>query len=101
MRAYQYIALLMLICILPVMPHPLYGSYASIDLCDATSQITGSESHTHNEPDKDEPVSTDRLTNPVVWHDPGNIAAEDLYYGHGGKASAPRGPFVFESEERG
>jgi hypothetical protein len=32
---------------------------------------------------------------PVLWKDPGNIAALDLYWGKGAEARAPKGPFTF------
>ena len=35
----------------------------------------------------------------VLWRDPGDITARDLYYGPGGKAHEPRGPFEFEKED--
>jgi len=35
----------------------------------------------------------------VLWRDPGNIAARDLYYGPGGLKDEPHGPFVFLKED--
>jgi hypothetical protein len=35
----------------------------------------------------------------VLWRDPGDITARDLYYGPGGKAHEPRGTFTFEKED--
>lgn len=37
----------------------------------------------------------------VLWQDPGNIRARDLFHGSGGKQRAPRGPFTFVKESRG
>jgi hypothetical protein len=34
-----------------------------------------------------------------LWHDPGAIAALDLYVGQGGKEGQPAAPFKFESED--
>src|SRR5262245_24831720 len=33
---------------------------------------------------------------PVLWCDPGDIATRNLFYGSGGKAHEPQGPFTFE-----
>jgi hypothetical protein len=35
----------------------------------------------------------------VLWREPADIAARDLYYGPGGKAHEPLGPFTFEKED--
>lgn len=49
--------------------------------------------------DNDKPVDAAQLHNPVLWHDPGNIAGLDLFYGQGGKDGQPVAPFQFESED--
>ncbi|HLY43204.1 MAG TPA: hypothetical protein VKR52_18465 [Terracidiphilus sp.] len=49
--------------------------------------------------DNDAPVDFAQIHNPVLWHDPGPIAALDLFYGQGGKNSQPLAPFTFESED--
>ena len=36
---------------------------------------------------------------PVLWRDPADIAARDLYYGPGGKTHEPHGPFQFVEED--
>jgi len=36
---------------------------------------------------------------PLIWRDPGNIAARDLFYGAGGKSRQPRGKFTFVEED--
>jgi hypothetical protein len=38
-------------------------------------------------------------TSPVLWRDPAHIQSRDLFYGSGGKARQPRGPFVFVKED--
>jgi len=90
MRSYRYLVLQSLICILPAITMPLFGSRVDFILSDVASPITA---------DKDTHVASDLLRNPIVWQDPGSIAAKDLYYGHGGKESVPVGPFIFESED--
>ncbi|HVW08977.1 MAG TPA: hypothetical protein VHC90_10360 [Bryobacteraceae bacterium] len=35
----------------------------------------------------------------VLWRDPVDIATRDLYYGPGGKANQPRGPYKFVEED--
>jgi hypothetical protein len=36
----------------------------------------------------------------LLWRDPGNIAARDLFYGAGGRNRQPRGKFTFVEEDR-
>jgi hypothetical protein len=38
---------------------------------------------------------------PALWHDPGNLASIDLFYGAGSPDRAPREPFVFVKEDFG
>lgn len=45
-------------------------------------------------------IAPDHIHNPVLWHDPGNIAAEDLFYGSGGEKNQPRAPFTFLGERK-
>lgn len=49
--------------------------------------------------DNDKPVNAAELHNPTLWHDPGNIASLDLFYGQGGQKGMPVPPFTFESED--
>ena len=35
----------------------------------------------------------------LLWRDPGNIAARNLFYGSGGRAGEPHGPYVFLEED--
>ncbi len=38
-------------------------------------------------------------TEAVLWRDPGDIAARNLFYGSGGRAGEPHGPYVFLKED--
>ncbi len=49
--------------------------------------------------DKDRPLTPAQIHNPVLWEDPGDIAAKDLMYGRGGKDHQPKPPFTFASED--
>lgn len=49
--------------------------------------------------DNDKPIAGDRVHNPVLWTDPGNIAERDLYYGQGGEKHQPKPPFTFIRED--
>jgi len=100
MRLYRYLILQSLLCIPPEMTHPLFASGGDIYLTGAASPIAAIQTNPAALSDKDAPVTSDLLRNPILWQDPGNIAEKDLYYGHGGKESAPVGPFIFESEDR-
>jgi hypothetical protein len=44
-------------------------------------------------------VATDGEGPAVLWREPKDIAARDLYYGPGGKAHEPRGTFTFLKED--
>jgi hypothetical protein len=43
----------------------------------------------------------DSKPQPVLWKDPGNIAARDLFWGSGSAAAAPQPPFTFVKEDTG
>ena len=49
--------------------------------------------------DNDQPITPDRIKDPTLWHDPGNIASLNLFYGRGGEKHQPKPPFRFESED--
>ena len=49
--------------------------------------------------DNDAPIRADQIHNPILWHDPGNVASLDLFHGQGGEAGMPQGPFNFISED--
>lgn len=49
--------------------------------------------------DDDKPLKGDQVHNPVLWTDPGNIAARDLFYGQGGPKHQPKPPFTFLRED--
>lgn len=56
------------------------------------------------EKDNDRDVRTNAalwatIKNPVLWHNPGDIASLDLFYGQGGKDKQPKPPFTFLSED--
>ena len=63
------------------------------------SQSAKHDSAQTNKEDTDKPVDAARLHHAALWHDPGNIAELDLYYGQGGKDGAPVPPFKFDSED--
>lgn len=56
---------------------------------------------THKKETNDKPIAKSAIHNPVLWHDPGNIAKKDLYYGQGGDKDLPKPPFVFLDEDKG
>ena len=49
--------------------------------------------------DNDAPIRADQIHNPVLWHDPGNIASLDLFYGQGGRNGMPQAPYTFLEED--
>ncbi|MBV8207241.1 MAG: hypothetical protein JO041_10645 [Acidobacteria bacterium] len=58
----------------------------------STAAAQGSHKHHKTEKNKNKDV-------PILWMDPGNIAARDLYYGPGGKEHEPQGPMKFLKED--
>lgn len=50
--------------------------------------------------DNDKPVPASEIHNPSLWHDPGNIASLNLYWGQGGEKHMPKPPFTFEAEDK-
>jgi hypothetical protein len=100
MRFYRILVLPPLICILPVVIGAVFDFNVYAGLPEAGSGLTAIHTYTDTSSDKDAVVASELLPHPILWHDPGAIAKKDLYYGHGGKESAPIGPFIFESEDR-
>ena len=64
-----------------------------------TKPVQATTQPTSDRHENDKPVDAARLHNPVLWHDPGNISALDLYDGQGGKEGQPVAPFQFVSED--
>ena len=67
-------------------------------------QRTPTQEHHPEQPaekkaDNDKPINPAELHKPSLWHDPGNIASLDLFYGQGGQKGMPIAPFVFEAED--
>lgn len=50
--------------------------------------------------DNDKPLPKEAIKNPVLWHEPRNIAGLDLFYGQGGKDKQPAPPFTFLDEDK-
>lgn len=48
--------------------------------------------------DNDRALSATQIHNPVLWRQPQDIAAQDLFYGQGGQSHQPVPPFTFEKE---
>ncbi|WP_047496019.1 hypothetical protein [Terriglobus sp. TAA 43] len=88
-----------LICTLSVVP----VGFAAHAQDDAAAQSAHSKTK-DDDKDNDRDVRSNaalwaKVQNPVLWHEPGNIAALDLYWGAGGKTNQPKSPFVFLSED--
>lgn len=48
--------------------------------------------------DDHKPIPAALVHNPVLWEDPGDIAAKDMLHGLGGEKGMPVAPFTFEAE---
>ena len=66
----------------------------------AASQATSQLSEDDQSESKRSPIRPDQVHNPILWHPPGRIAGEDLFYGQGGKSGQPVPPFTFIEEDR-
>ena len=45
------------------------------------------------------PAAAGRSGSPVIWREPADIAARNLYYGPGGEEHQPHGPYTFAEED--
>jgi hypothetical protein len=99
MHLYRYLVLQAIICILPVANQPLFAISMRLNATGEAPPKMANQT-IPDAADKNSPVSSGFLRNPILWQDPGNIAEKDLYYGHGGRGSTPKGPFIFESEDQ-
>jgi len=107
-------ALLLLPLILPAHAQPGESSQSSPESAVGPTTIQQPETGKHKagkhsqaadageteEKDNDSVLKANDLEHPVLWHDPGNIASLDLYYGQGGKDGQPAPPFTFEAEDK-
>ncbi|MBS1815947.1 MAG: hypothetical protein JSS87_13820 [Acidobacteria bacterium] len=67
----------------------------------AQNKVPKDHSVTDTKKNNDEPIAKSAIHNPVLWHDPGDIASKDLYYGQGGSDTLPKPPFIFLDEDKG
>ena len=63
----------------------------------ATAAQPGDEDQSE---DNHAPIRPDQVRDAVLWHNPGRIAQEDLFYGQGGRKGQPVPPFRFIEENR-
>lgn len=63
-------------------------------------QQGGEKTEKASKADKDKPLPPSQARNPVLWHDPGDIASKDLYHGQGGQKNYPKPPFTFLEEDK-
>jgi len=67
---------------------------AVLDQSAKAAQATDEDSR-----DNDAPIHPDQVHDPSLWHNPGAIASENLYYGQGGRKGQPVPPFKFLEED--
>src|SRR5215469_17941573 len=72
----------------------LTASFAVLILTISTAGASATKSKT-----KPAPADTADGAQTILWRNPVDIASRNLYYGPGGKAHEPRGPFTFEKED--
>ena len=61
---------------------------------------SATESAKREPKDNDKPLPKEAIKNPVLWHQPANIAGLDMFYGQGGKDKMPVAPFTFVDEDK-
>jgi hypothetical protein len=66
---------------------------------DSAARSAADKSDKNHKTDDDKPIAADEIHNAVLWHDPGNVASKDLFYGQGGQDGRPRPPFKFLDED--
>ena len=81
-------------------PSPANASSSSKSGIGSDDTSDAGDRQTKEKPeDNDQPLKADQVHNPVLWTDPGNIAARDLFYGQGGEKHQPKPPFTFLRED--
>ena len=90
----QHIALALAFC-LSVIPMRSTSAAAQQDGARATSTKDSGK----GEKDSAEPLPASAVKNPVLWHQPSDIASLDLLNGQGGAQRKPVPPFTFEDED--
>lgn len=76
---------------------PLYCQTVSTQGNEA--RATGLKDSAKGEKDNAAPLPAAAVRNPVLWHQPDNIASLDLFNGQGGAQHRPVPPFTFEDED--
>jgi len=66
---------------------------------DGAAQTAADKSDKQDKIDTDKPIAAADIHDAVIWHDPGDIASKDLFYGQGGEDGQPRPPFKFIDED--
>lgn len=61
---------------------------------------TPADSPAKRKKDNDKPLPPSKIHNPVLWRQPEDIAARNLFYGQGGEKHQPAAPFTFEAEAK-
>lgn len=82
---------------------PVYaerGEPVAFSIVAAQDANTPPNSLSKKKKDNDKPLSAAQVHNPVLWKQPEDIAALNLFYGQGGESHQPVPPFTFEAEAR-
>ncbi len=69
---------------------------SAVALAQSQSADVGKKSHKENH----RPISSSKVHNAVLWQDPGDISAKDLFYGLGGEDGQPKPPFTFLDQDK-
>jgi len=59
------------------------------------SADAGKKNDKDNHKDNHKPIAPEKIHNAVMWVDPGDISAKNLFYGQGGEQGQPKPPFTF------
>jgi hypothetical protein len=78
--------------------HCLFAIFITLLIFTNNSQAIQKEKEVAKPVKSDKPVKAIKPGKPIIWRDPGDVAALNLAYGAGGPAKAPKPPFAFIEE---
>jgi hypothetical protein len=88
----------------PAQPAPVDQAQPQPQQPEATPAPTpapkeGADAKKEDKKDNHKPVEASALRDAALWHDPGNIAGKNLFFGPAGEDGQPKPPFTFVDED--
>lgn len=66
----------------------------------AHTQSQSDDSSRKSHKDNHKPIASANIHHAILWQNPGDISAKNLFYGHGGEDGQPKPPFTFLGEDK-